>query len=77
MESIHVSEVKSLILKAQTALSVALHALNTKILVGEINHPETPAEKKPRKKRTPKVKVVEIPPPTPLPTEGMFPRKEG
>jgi len=57
MEIINVSEIKSLVIKAQTALSVALHALNTKILIGEINHPETPAEKKPRKKRTRKVKM--------------------
>jgi len=59
MEIVNVSEVKSLVLKAQTALAVALHALNTKILIGEINHPETPVEKKVRKKRTRKVKVVE------------------
>ena len=63
MDIVNLSEVKSLILKAQTSLAVALHALNTKILIGEINHPETPVEKKVRKKRTRKVKVTEIPPP--------------
>jgi len=54
MEIVNVSEVKSLILKAQTALAVALHALNTKILIGEINHPSDSPPKIKRKRRTKK-----------------------
>ena len=54
MDTVNVSEITSLMLKAQAALAVALHALNTKILVGEINRPEAPVEKKPRKRRTKK-----------------------
>ncbi len=54
---INVSDVKSLIAKAHATLCVVLHALETKVLVGEINRPGIPAEKKPRKKRTRKVKM--------------------
>ena len=45
-------------------LNMILNAIDTKILVGNIH---VPAEKKPRKKRTRKVKAVEFPPPTTLP----------
>jgi len=54
MEQINVSDLKSLIAKAHATLCVVIHALDTKILVGEINRPEASAEKKPRKRRTKK-----------------------
>ena len=56
---INVSDLKKLIATAHATLCVVIHALNTKILVGEINRPETPVEKKVRKKRTRKVKIGE------------------
>lgn len=49
---IKVSDVKSLISSAHATLCVVLHALDTKILIGEINRPEGPVEKIPRKRRT-------------------------
>ncbi len=53
-ETVKVSDIKKLIATAHATLCVVLHALNTKILIGEINHPEAPSEKKPRKRRTKK-----------------------
>ena len=53
MEIIKLSEVKDLLSKSHKLLSVVLHALENKALIGEINRPSVSAEKKPRKKRTP------------------------
>ena len=52
--TINLSDVKKLIATAHATLCVVIHALDTKILVGEINRPEPLAEKKPRKRRTKK-----------------------
>lgn len=53
-ETVKVSDVKKLIATAHATLCVVLHALDTKILIGEINHPaETPPKVK-RKRRTKK-----------------------
>ncbi len=57
MESVNVSEIKGLLLRAQKDISLAIHWIENKILIGEINRPEILIEKKPRKKRTPKVKI--------------------
>ncbi len=51
-ETVKVSDVKSLIAKAHATLCVVIHALDTKILVGEINRPEALATKIKRKRRT-------------------------
>lgn len=59
MESIHVEEIKKVLTGVKSTVEVLLHAISNKILIGEINRPNVPAEKKPRKKRTPKVKVVD------------------
>jgi len=52
MDTINVSDVKSLISKAHATLCVVLHALDNKILIGEINHPGDPVTKVKRKRRT-------------------------
>ncbi len=57
MERVNVSEIKGLLLRAQKDIALAIHWIDTKILIGEINRPEILAEKKARKKRVPKVKV--------------------
>ncbi len=54
MDTINVSDVKSLIAKAHATLCVVLHALDTKILVGEINRPLNSPPKIKRKRRTKK-----------------------
>ena len=59
MDVINISEIRKYLGRMQIDLEIVLHAIDTKVLVGEINRPEAPAEKKPRKKRTRKVKVVE------------------
>ncbi len=51
---INVSDLKKLIATAHANLCVVLHALNTKILVGEINRPENSPPKIKRKRRTKK-----------------------
>lgn len=56
---INVSDIKKLIATAHATLCVVIRALDTKILVGEINRPADLAEKKSRKKRTKKVKYGE------------------
>ena len=48
--------VKKIHKDAQTAI----HYLEGRSLIGEINRPSVSAEKKPRKKRTPKVKIKEV-----------------
>jgi len=64
MDTIHVSELRAIAERAKTLVNDAIDeitgAIDTKILVGNIH---VPAEKKPRKKRTRKVKIVEFPPP--------------
>ena len=72
MDTVQLSDIRSLLSKAQASIAVALHDLDTKILIGEINRPETPVEKKPRKKRTRKIKVEGFPPPVP-PSEDQDP----
>ncbi len=62
MDTVQVSEIRTLLGRMQIDLSIVLHAMDTKILVGEINRPATSMEKKPRKKRTPKVKVEDSSP---------------
>ena len=52
MDAINFSDLKKLIATAHQTLCVVLHALNTKILVGEINRPTDPAPKIKRKRRT-------------------------
>ena len=52
MDVINVSDVLKLIATAHATLCVVLHALNTKILVGEINRPAEPVTKIKRKRRT-------------------------
>ena len=59
MDIINISEIRKYLGRMQIDLEIVLHAIDTKVLVGEINRPEAPAEKKPRKKRVRKVKVVE------------------
>ena len=54
METVNVSDVKGLISKAHATLCVVLHALDTKILVGEINRPSDSVVKIKRKRRTKK-----------------------
>jgi len=55
MDTINFSDVKKLIATAHQTLCVVIHALETKILVGEINHPaEAPSPKTKRKRRTKK-----------------------
>ena len=71
MESIHVSELRARLVDFKEGIlesvNAIIEAMDTKILVGNIH---MPVEKKPRKKRTRKVKVAEFPPPkveAPLP----------
>ena len=53
--TINLSEVKKLIATAHATLCVVIHALDTKVLVGEINRPSaTPPPKIKRKRRTKK-----------------------
>lgn len=59
METVKVSEILDLVKKIHKDAQTTIHFLEGRILIGEINHPESPVEKKPRKKRTPKVKIVE------------------
>ncbi len=54
MDMINLSDLKSLISKAHATLCVVLHALETKVLVGEINHPSPSPPKIKRKRRTKK-----------------------
>ena len=71
-EIIKVSDLKSLVSKAHATLCVIIHALDTKVLVGEINRPEMPVAKFARKRRTkkemevrqPKSSMRNPPPPT-------------
>ena len=73
MESVNVSDIKNLLIRAQVSIVVALHDLDTKILIGEINRPATMVEKKPRKKRTQKVKAENFPlPDSPPEDQGPF-----
>jgi len=51
-ETIKVSDLKKLIATAHATLCVVIHALETKILVGEINRPSDPVTKIKRKRRT-------------------------
>ncbi len=51
---INVSDIKKLIATAHATLCIIIHALDTKVLVGEINRPDAPVEKKVRKRRTKK-----------------------
>ena len=51
METIKIFEIKRLILNAQSALAVALHAIETKIIIGEIHHPEAPKPKRVYRKK--------------------------
>ncbi len=51
MESVNVSEIKGLLLRAQKDIALAVHWIENKILIGEINRPEILAEKKPRKEK--------------------------
>ncbi len=53
-ETFKVSDLKKLIATAHATLCVVLHALNTKILVGEINRPLNSPPKIKRKRRTKK-----------------------
>ena len=46
METINLSEIKRLLRRAQIDIEVVLHAMETKILVGEINRPEAPKPKR-------------------------------
>ncbi len=59
METIHVSELRTTLIdlreEIKESINAIIKAIDTKILVGEINRPEVPVEKKVRKKRTPKV----------------------
>ena len=73
MDAINVSDLKKLIATAHATLCVVIHALNTKILVGEINRPaEVPYPKVKRKRRT----KVEIAMDTPASRIGMDLEKE-
>ena len=46
METIKIFEIKRLIWEAQRSLAIALHAIETKVLIGEINRPEAPKPKR-------------------------------
>ncbi len=68
METVKVSEILDLVKKIHKDAQTAIHYLEGRILIGEINRPDMPAEKKPRKKRTRKVKPVpDFQPPNTLP----------
>ncbi len=54
MDTINVSDLKSLISKAHATLCVVLHALDTKVLIGEISRPAAQVTKVKRKRRTKK-----------------------
>ena len=54
MEILTVKEVLSELEKIKKLVVMVLSDLQRKTLIGEINRPETPAEKKPRKRRTKK-----------------------
>ena len=54
METVNVSEIRSLLLKAQSSLAVALHGIENKTLIGEINRPTNSPPKIKRKRRTKK-----------------------
>lgn len=74
MESIHVSVLKALAerakLLANEAIDEIIGAIDTKILVGNIHVPQ---EKKPRKKRTRKVKTQDFPAPAHIMPEKDLP----
>ncbi len=61
METINLSDVKKLIATAHSTLCVVLHALDTKILIGEINRPLNSPPKIKRKRRT-KAEMAFMPP---------------
>lgn len=63
MEVVKVSEILDLVKKIHKDAQMVIHFLEGRTLVGEINRPANLVEKKPRKKRTPKVKVEDFPPP--------------
>jgi hypothetical protein len=70
MDTVQLSDIRSLLSKAQASIAVALHDLDTKILIGEINRPAIMVEKKLRKKRTPRAKVEDfLPPISPNPVD--------
>jgi len=78
-EIIKVSDLKSLVSKAHATLCVIIHALDTKVLVGEINRPEMPVAKFARKRRTKKEMEVRQPkssmrnpPPSPMDLEKEY-----
>lgn len=52
MDAIHVSEIKNLLAQVNKSLCVVIHALDTKILIGEIHRPADPVTKIIRKRRT-------------------------
>jgi len=54
METVNVSDLKKLIATAHATLCVVIHALDTKVLVGEINRPSDSVVKIKRKRRTKK-----------------------
>jgi len=64
-ETVKVSDLKKLIATAHATLCVVLHALDTKVLVGEINRPTDPVTKITRKRRTKKEMKV-LPPTDPV-----------
>ena len=61
MEIIRVSEIKDLLERAHKSLSIALHVLETKILVGEINRPEIFKAKRVYKKKIKTEVKVSVP----------------
>lgn len=54
MDVINVSDLKKLIATAHATLCVVIHALDTKVLIGEINRPLNSPPKIKRKRRTKK-----------------------
>ncbi len=69
MEVVKVSEILDLVKKIHKDAQMVIHFLEGRTLVGEINRPANLVDKKPRKKRVPKVKVEDFPPPVD-PSEG-------
>lgn len=72
MDTVNVSDIKKLLNRVQFDVKIMLHDLDTKVLIGEINRPETQVEKTPRKKRTTKVKVDDFPSPTLNPVDKLL-----
>ncbi len=74
MDTVHVNDLRMMAEEAKRivnqAIDCIIKAIDTKILVGDINRP---AEKKPRKKRTRKVKVEDFPPHISSPPDGGLP----